>query len=107
MAIECGAKSGLISPDEKTFKYLEGREYSPKNYEKEVEKWKEIISDKDAKYDKIVIIDLEKKLPVITWGTNPEQSVNIDEKIPSPEDFKDKAKSFACKKSLAYTKLES
>jgi len=107
MAIECGAKSGLISPDEKTFEYLKWREYVSEDFEKAVKNWKEIISDENAEYDKIITINLENSLPVVTWGTNPEQSVNIDEKIPNPEDFKDKAKSFACKKSLAYTELKS
>jgi len=118
MAIECGAKSWLISPDEKTFKYLEWREYSSPHltspeergittYSELVEKWSEIISDKNAEYDKIVTINLENKLPVITWWTNPEQSIFVDWTIPKPEDFIGKAKSFACRKSLDYTKLIS
>lgn len=107
MAIECWAKSGLISPDEKTFEYLEWREYVWENFEELVEQWKKISSDENAEYDKTVKINIENSLPVITWWTNPEQSIFVNQNIPSPEDFKDKAKSFACIKSLDYTKLSS
>ncbi len=105
MAIECWAKSGLVSPDETTFEYLKWKEYVPENTEKSIKQWKEIASDENAEYDKEIVIDINEALPVVTWGTNPEQSVSINEKIPWPDDFEDKAKGFACRKSLDYTKL--
>lgn len=107
MAIECGAKSGLISPDETTFQYLENKQHTPKNFETKKSEWLSLSSTKDATYDSIVEIDIQNMLPLVTWGTNPEQSVQINENIPDPEDFTDEAKCLAAKKALQYTKLNA
>jgi len=110
MSIECGAKFGLISPDETTFEYLKNREYSTKltgSFEKSCENWQQWASDKNAVYDTIIEVDLTNEVPYVTWGTNPEQSVKITEKVPNPADFSDKAKKLACQKSLDYTQLKS
>ena len=105
MAIECGAKSGVISPDQKTFSYLKNKKFSPKNFDLAVKKWENLASSKNSIYDKEINIDITNQKPRITWGTNPEQSIAIDENIPYPKDFSDSAKSLAAKKSLDYTKL--
>jgi len=109
MAIECGAKSGLISPDEKTFEYLRNREFSPKGnlFDAEVEKWKAIASDDESEFDLVERVDLSKKKPFITWGTSPEQVIEIDEPIPHPEDFSDPAEQKTAEIALKYTKLKS
>lgn len=105
MAIECGAKFGLISPDETTFKYLEGNLYVVDDMEQNIKNWSEWASDLDASYDAIVEINLQDKKPFVTWGTNPEQSISIDQTIPAPIDFTDPAKQLAAQKALAYTGL--
>lgn len=109
MAIECWAKSWLISPDETTFKYLYSpkKEFVPENEEETISKWKNLASDENAIYDKEIKINISAKKPLVTWGTNPEQWICVDEKVPFPEEFEEKAKAFACLKSLDYTKLKS
>jgi len=84
MSIECGARGGLIAPDEKTFSYLEGREYSPKGQEwtTKVEEWKKLKSDSQAVFDKEYAYEASDILPMITYGTNPGMGMNIDGNIP-------------------------
>lgn len=103
MSIECGAKFGLISPDQKTVDYLKDRKFSENG---NVAKWLEWASDKDAKFDATTTVDLTGSKPYVTWGTNPEQSVSIDQNIPKPSDFNHSAKALACKKALDYVQLE-
>ncbi len=105
MAIECGAKSGLISPDETTFDYLRERKFAPKNFDAAVENWKKLASDKNATYDTEVEINLEGMRPIVTWGTNPEQSVQINENLPIPAEMEDSAKKLAAEKSYEYVQL--
>ncbi len=113
MAIECWAKSGLISPDETTYKYLEWREYFENEcrdtldgYPECAESWKSVVSDNHAEYEKSITVDVTGINAVITWGTNPEQSIQVTWIVPWPDDYDDKAKSFACRKSLEYNKLK-
>ncbi|QCI17998.1 3-isopropylmalate dehydratase large subunit (plasmid) [Buchnera aphidicola (Acyrthosiphon lactucae)] len=103
MAIEMGAKSGLIAPDEITYSYLKNKMYSPYGsfWEKSLNFWKNLKSDKNAFFDKILKINISNLSPQITWGTNPDQVISIDQKIPNFNSFnnlikKDLAKS-ACK----------
>lgn len=105
MSIECGAKSGLISPDNVTFEYLKGRKYASENFEKKKSEWIDFASDQNATYDTVVEVDIEKMHPLVTWGTNPEQSVQITENIPDPDDCKDLAKKLSIENALKYTKL--
>lgn len=86
MAIEGGARVGYINPDETTFNYIKGKPYSPKpdKWEKAVEYWKSVASDKDANFDDEVIFDGNSMKPMVTWGINPEMGMFIDEKIPKP-----------------------
>ncbi len=85
MAIEGGARVGYINPDETTYSYLYGREYSPKDWDKAVKYWESIKSDDDAEYDDIVTLDANDIEPMVTWGINPEQSIKINEQIPKDE----------------------
>jgi len=106
MAIEGGARAGLVRPDEKAFEYLKSRPYAPKadQFEMATAYWKSLFSDADAKYDKTVAIDASKIAPVVTWGTSPEDVLPISEAIPRPEDFEG-PKSEAVKRSLDYMGL--
>ena len=105
MAIECGARSGLISPDATTFKYLKGRKFAPSNFEEAVEKWESLASEENAKYDTTVTVNLEDLKPFITWGTSPEQSIQIDQTLPIPAEMSDEGKKLAAEKAYEYTKL--
>ncbi len=89
MAIEGGARAGLIAPDEKTFEYVKGRPHAPKGaaWEAAVAWWKTLTSDEGAHYDKIIEIDAADIVPVVTWGTSPEDVLPITGVVPAPEDF--------------------
>jgi 3-isopropylmalate/(R)-2-methylmalate dehydratase large subunit len=108
MAIEGGARAGLIAPDETTFAYLKGRPYSPKgaDWEAAVAYWKSLATDPGATYDKTVVIDAADIAPSVTWGTSPEDVVPITGTVPAPESFADPSKQTAAAKSLAYMGLE-
>ncbi|MFZ9035990.1 MAG: 3-isopropylmalate dehydratase large subunit [Francisellaceae bacterium] len=83
MSIECGARAGVIAPDEKTFAYLKGRHYSPKEkWDRHVDAWRKLKSDDKASYDKEIIIDIEGLQPMVSWGINPQHAIGIDEKVP-------------------------
>ncbi|WP_172329994.1 3-isopropylmalate dehydratase large subunit [Mangrovicoccus sp. HB161399] len=106
MAIEGGARAGLIAPDEKTFEYVKGRPHAPKaeDWDKAVAWWKTLFSDDDAHWDKVVTIAGEDIAPVVTWGTSPEDVLPITALVPSPEDFTG-GKVDAAKRSLDYMGL--
>ena len=108
MAIEGGARAGLIAPDEVTFAYLKGRPYAPKGayWDAAVEYWKSLATDPGATYDKVVIIDAADIAPSVTWGTSPEDVVPITGVVPDPASFADPSKQAAAAKSLAYMGLE-
>lgn len=84
MSIECGAKAGLVSPDETTFVYIEGKPKAPKGaeWDRALNYWKQFISDEGATYDREIRIDVNCLEPMITWGTNPSQACQINERIP-------------------------
>ena len=109
MAIECGAKSGLISPDEKTIEYLKDKKYSQKviNDNPEIiDQWLSLASAPNAQYDSVVEINIEGQKPIITWGTNPEQSIHVNQRIPKPQEIPDEAKALAAQKALDYVHLK-
>ncbi|MCK0473560.1 3-isopropylmalate dehydratase large subunit [Halalkalibacter sp. APA_J-10(15)] len=109
MSIEAGAKAGLISPDQVTFDYLEGRQYVPKGeeYDALVAEWKELASDEGASYDRVVTIDASEIEPMVTWGTNPSQGVGISQTVPFPEDAKSDSERRAIEQALEYMDLKS
>ncbi|AMG75702.1 3-isopropylmalate dehydratase large subunit [Sphingopyxis granuli] len=108
MAIEGGARAGLIAPDETTFAYLKGRPYAPKGagWDAAIEYWKSLATDPGAAYDKVVVIDAADIAPSVTWGTSPEDVVPITGIVPDPASFADPSKQAAAAKSLAYMGLE-
>ena len=106
MAIEGGARAGLIAPDEKTFEYCKGRPHAPKGaaWEQAIEYWKTLFTDESAYFDKIIEINGEDIAPVVTWGTSPEDVLPITEIVPAPENFQG-GKIEAVKRSLDYMGL--
>ncbi len=107
MAIEGGARAGLIAPDEKTFAYCEGRPNAPKgeDWDKAVAYWKTLFSDEGAHYDKVVTLKGEDIAPVVTWGTSPEDVLPITASVPSATDFEG-GKVEAAQRSLDYMDLK-
>ena len=106
MAIEGGARAGLIAPDEKTFEYVKGRPHAPKGatWEAALAYWKTLKSDEGAHYDKIVRLNAADIAPVVTWGTSPEDVLAITDVVPNPEDFEG-GKVEAARRSLDYMGL--
>ncbi|PZQ23002.1 MAG: 3-isopropylmalate dehydratase large subunit [Sphingopyxis macrogoltabida] len=108
MAIEGGARAGLIAPDATTFAYLKGRPYAPQgaDWDAAVAYWTSLATDPGAAYDKVVVIDAADIAPSVTWGTSPEDVVPITGVVPDPASFADPSKQAAAAKSLAYMGLE-
>jgi 3-isopropylmalate/(R)-2-methylmalate dehydratase large subunit len=106
MAIEGGARAGLIAPDEKTFEYCMGRPHAPKGaqWEAALTWWKTLFSDDDAHWDKIITLKGEDIAPVVTWGTSPEDVLPITANVPSAGDFSG-GKSGAAQRALEYMGL--
>ncbi|GAE26184.1 3-isopropylmalate dehydratase large subunit [Halalkalibacter wakoensis JCM 9140] len=107
MSIEAGAKAGLISPDQVTFDYLQGRQFVPEGeaFEEVVEQWKQLATDEGATYDRVVTIDASEIEPMVTWGTNPSQGIGVTKAVPSPADGKNETDQRAIKQALDYMEL--
>lgn len=88
MAIEAGAKYGLIQPDETTFAYLKGRRYA-QNIENKLDDWRELYSDDDAQFDKVIELDVAHLEPQVTWGTSPEMGVSFNTPFPAIQNVND------------------
>jgi len=108
MSIEAGARAGLISPDETTFAYLKGRPHSPagKAWDEAVEKWKGLATDEGARFDAKVHVDVSTLAPMLTFGTNPAQSIAVTENIPSLDTVLG-AEREALAKALGYMGLQA
>jgi 3-isopropylmalate/(R)-2-methylmalate dehydratase large subunit len=109
MSIEAGARAGLIAPDEKTFEYLRGREYTPKNYESLVDSWRDNLkTDGDAKFEKQFTLHIDDIAPQVSWGTNPGMTSDVTESIPSPDEFSkgDSNQKKGAEKALDYMDLK-
>ena len=106
MAIEGGARAGLIAPDEKTFEYIKGRPHAPKGaqWEAAMAWWKTLYSDEGAHWDKVVTLRAEDIAPVVTWGTSPEDVLPITASVPDPTEFKG-GKVEAARRALDYMGL--
>jgi 3-isopropylmalate/(R)-2-methylmalate dehydratase large subunit len=106
MAIEGGARAGIIAPDEKTYAYVMGRPHAPKGaqWEAALAWWKTLFSDNDAQFDKVVTLRGEDIAPVVTWGTSPEDVLPITGVVPDPESFTG-GKVDAARRSLDYMGL--
>ncbi|QJC34770.1 3-isopropylmalate dehydratase large subunit [Enterobacteriaceae endosymbiont of Donacia piscatrix] len=107
MSIEMGAKTGLIAPDKITFQYLKNKKFTPKKklWREAKKYWKTLYSDYDAKFDKIINVNISKLTPQISWGTNPEQIIGINEYIPLINSYKDINKKKLAIRSLKYMDL--
>jgi 3-isopropylmalate/(R)-2-methylmalate dehydratase large subunit len=107
MSIEGGARCGYVNPDEKTFEYLKGRNYSPKGdaWDTTVTQWRSVASDSDAVYDDIVNIKAEDVPPTVTWGTSPDQAISVTENVPTPESATTEPGRISIQEALDYMKL--
>lgn len=107
MAIEAGARAGLVAADEKTFEYLKGRPMAPDGelFDRAVEHWKTLSSDTDAKYDKEVEINAKDISPTVTWGTSPQDVAPITGHVPNPHDNADQDRAKTMQRSLEYMGL--
>jgi len=107
MAIEGGARAGLIAPDQTTFDYVQGRPHAPKGaqWEAALTWWKTLFTDDGAEFDKVITLKGEEIEPVVTWGTSPEDVLPISAFVPAPTDFEG-GKVDAAKRSLDYMGLE-
>ncbi len=108
MAIEGGARSGMVGADETTFAYLKGRPYAPRAemWDRAVEYWRTLHSDEGAHFDRVVRIDVAQIKPQVTWGTSPEMVTTIDGRVPDPDKEKDPVKREGIERALTYMGLE-
>ena len=108
MAIEAGARSGMVAVDDTTINYLAGRPYAPKGelWDRAIENWRELHSDPDAQFDRTVTLDAGHILPQVTWGTSPEMVVSIEDVVPDPDDETDSVKREGMRHALAYMDLK-
>jgi 3-isopropylmalate/(R)-2-methylmalate dehydratase large subunit len=108
MAIEAGARAGMVAVDEKTIEYLRGRPYAPQGeqFEKAAAYWRTMVSDAGAKFDRVVEIDSTQLKPQVTWGTSPEMVVSVEDRVPDPDKVKDPVKREAMERALEYMALE-
>ena len=109
MSIEAGARAGLIAPDDTTFSYLEGRPFAPQGaaWEQALDDWRALVTDADAHFDRAVTIDATTLRPACHWGTNPGQTITIDDAVPSPDTFDDPDARRAAKRALGYMGLKA
>ena len=108
MAIEAGARAGLIAVDDVTIAYVRGRPFSPSGLEwaQAEAYWRTLHSDIDAHWDAVVELDVAQVRPQVTWGTSPEMVVSIDDRVPDPEREKDPGRRDAMERALKYMALE-
>ncbi|MGA7194792.1 MAG: 3-isopropylmalate dehydratase large subunit [Anaerolineales bacterium] len=109
MSIEGGARAGMVAPDDNTFEYLAGREFSPKgkDWDDAVARWKKLPSDEGATYDKSITLDAAEMEPMITYGTNPGMGMRITDRVPTADSFSDASQKAALEKALAYMGLKA
>ena len=107
MSIEAGARAGMVAVDETTLEYVEGKPFSPKGelWNDAIASWRELKSDSDAIFDSEVVLDAASLAPQVSWGTNPQLVVGINEVIPDPASFDDEATSETAQRALKYMDL--
>ena len=109
MSIEAGARAGLVAPDQKTFDYLRGREYTPENYEYLVDSWRDDLkTDSDAAFDRRFVMNAADIAPQVSWGTNPEMTCDVTDAVPFPDEFArgDSNRENGARKALDYMGLK-
>src|SRR5438876_2766582 len=109
MSIQAGARAGMIAPDETTFAYLDGRPFAPKGaeWERALDDWRSLVTDPGAAFDKEVTLAAAELRPSVTWGTNPGQSVTIDDVVPDPDSLTDPGARDSARRALAYMGLKA
>ncbi len=109
MAIEAGARAGMVAVDQTTIDYVEGRPYAPKgdHWEQAVEAWRDLNSDEGAHFDRVVEMRGETIKPQVSWGTSPEMVVSIDDNVPDPDAETDAVKRESMKRALQYMGLKA
>ena len=109
MAIEAGARVGLVGCDEKTVEYVKGRPYAPKgeDWERAVAVWQDLVSDADAKFDTVVELDAAQIQPQVSWGTSPEMVLAVDQNVPDPAVEADPVKKDSIERALKYMGLQA
>ena len=108
MSIEGGARAGMIAPDEVTFNYLKEKNYAPRgsDWDDAIAEWRNLYSDEDAEFDKVVTINADELEPSISWGTNPSQVIFVNDTIPYPDDFNEESEKEAASRALEYMDLK-
>ena len=108
MAIEAGARAGMVAVDDTTIEYVAGRPYAPKGaqWEQAVSGWRDLHSDDDASFDRSVSLDASSLVPQVTWGTSPEMVTGIDGVVPDPDNEPDSVRREGMRKALAYMDLQ-
>ncbi len=108
MAIEAGARAGMVAVDDKTIDYVRGRPFAPRgeHWEAAVEAWRDLHSDPDARFDRTVVLDGSRIEPTVSWGTSPEMVAPVGERVPDPDAESDPVKAEGMRKALAYMGLE-
>ena len=108
MAIEAGARAGLVAVDQKTIDYVKGRPLAPAGvaWDHATAYWRTLQSDPDARFDSVVELDASSIVPQVTWGTSPEMVLGVDARVPDPDKEKDPSKRDAIERALAYMGLE-
>ena len=107
MAIEAGARVGLVAVDDTTIDYVRGRPFAPKGelFERAAAAWRDLVSDADAPFDRVVEIDAASLVPQVTWGTSPEMVLPVDGRVPDPAAESDAARAEGMRRALAYMDL--
>ncbi|WP_448509908.1 3-isopropylmalate dehydratase large subunit [Immundisolibacter sp.] len=107
MAIEAGARVGLVAVDDTTIDYVRGRPFAPQGalFEQAVAAWRELVSDADARFDRVVEIDAASLVPQVTWGTSPEMVLPVDGRVPDPAAETDPARAEGMRRALSYMDL--
>jgi 3-isopropylmalate/(R)-2-methylmalate dehydratase large subunit len=109
MAIEAGARAGMVAVDDKTIEYVKGRPYAPSGdvWDKAVAAWQDLHSDDDAVFDAVVELNADEIIPQVTWGTSPEMVVAVNDRVPDPANEADEVKREGMKRALEYMGLEA
>ena len=109
MSIECGARAGMVAPDETTFAYMKGRPYAPQGdfWREAVNRWRELATDEGATFDREITIDGPQLAPIVTWGTNPGMSVPVTASVPDPDQARNASERAAMLSALEYMGLKA
>jgi len=108
MSIECGARAGMVAPDNTTFAYMEGRSYAPQGdtWNQSVSAWRQLATDEGAVFDREITIDGSQLIPIVTWGTNPGMSIPVTACVPHPDEARSTSERAAMLSALEYMGLK-